>query len=91
MVLQQLGARSYHLYLEYKARKTDLDNMRDVMPFVTYAKTSKMAEMIVLAWQDTSTRKGRDESTDMPTQTHVYCPLLHSGNNILQLHTATTI
>ena len=61
------------------------------MPFCTYANTIKMAEMIVLAWQYTSTRKGWDESTGMSTQTNIYCPLLHSGNNILQLRTATTI
>ncbi len=61
------------------------------MPFCIYANISKVAEVIVLAWQDTSTRKGRDESTDMSIQSHIYCPLLQSGNNILQLLTATTI
>ena len=61
------------------------------MPFCIYANTSKVAEVIVLAWQDTSTRKGRDESTDMSIQTHIYCPLLYSGNDILELRTATTI
>ena len=74
-----------------QSQKDRLGRHEESNPFCIYANISKVAEVIVLAWQDTSTRKGRDESTDMSIQTHIYCPLLHCGNNILQLRTANTI
>ena len=36
-------------YLVYKATKTDLTDVREVMPLSNYGKTSKLTEVIVLA------------------------------------------